>query len=503
MEYQRLINLVCQIAVERNFGSYDFENVDTTQVAKRLQRELEAADPGIKKLIRERYRVLSLPDSQPAPPSRAAINLFERSKGKFTEPRDILERTATHYLSIGNYKSSDIEQIKGDFDAQDLFGRTSLHYMCLNDGVYVEQPQDLINCGAGLDVQARDGATPLHYAAMRGREDKARLLIEAGATVDIWDLAGRSPLHTAAVHGHVAVVEYLWDKSRTELRDRWGWTVLHLAAKSGSDLVVKLLLRLKCDKEAKDRRGRTALLLAVIAGKKSVVTFLISEGANTDIRDNHAFDIFMNAVIVGRVNMVRLLIDQGLYDTRRYIDDLLPLATALRRGQEDMVWLLIDRSLIHEWREFSGRNLLHFAAMGPKNTIMIQELLDRGFDINAEGRNDMSPLHEAVQCERFSNVKFLIEKGANVNQPDLWGQTPLWAAIDSGQVHIVELLLDNGASVDVSSTESRPQTLLSMVKKQGNQEIIDMIRQKQAISEDDWEAIPCLSDLSPTASIVN
>ena len=71
-------------------------------------------------------------------------------------------------------------------------------------------------------MQGRDGATPLHYAAMKGDRDKVKLLIESGAAIDVWDLAGRLPLHTAAVHGHVRVVEYLSDKAKQDLRDRSG-----------------------------------------------------------------------------------------------------------------------------------------------------------------------------------------------------------------------------------------------------------------------------------------
>jgi ankyrin repeat protein len=52
---------------------------------------------------------------------------------------------------------------------------------------------DLIVLGANLDWQDNLGYTPLHWAAVYGRVEIARMLIDAGARKDIEDKEGRIP----------------------------------------------------------------------------------------------------------------------------------------------------------------------------------------------------------------------------------------------------------------------------------------------------------------------
>jgi ankyrin repeat protein len=66
----------------------------------------------------------------------------------------------------------------------------------------------LLEAGANVDGEDRDGATALHYA---GRSEIVAALITAGADVHHEDRAGRTPGHRACERSDMSVVQVLLD----------------------------------------------------------------------------------------------------------------------------------------------------------------------------------------------------------------------------------------------------------------------------------------------------
>jgi hypothetical protein len=60
-----------------------------------------------------------------------------------------------------------------------------------------------------IDIQDKDGKTPLHIAALERREKVVSLLIQVGAKIDIKDKTNKTPLDIAAEKGHENVVSLL------------------------------------------------------------------------------------------------------------------------------------------------------------------------------------------------------------------------------------------------------------------------------------------------------
>ena len=73
----------------------------------------------------------------------------------------------------------------------------------------------LIEHGAGVNVTDERGWTPLHFAAMHGRVENAKILINSGAEVNAKDRLGKTPLHWAASREKKEMVAYLRSQDGT------------------------------------------------------------------------------------------------------------------------------------------------------------------------------------------------------------------------------------------------------------------------------------------------
>jgi hypothetical protein len=102
--------------------------------------------------------------------------------------------------------------------------------------------KELLSKGANVNARDENGQTPLHWAAIHGRVDVARLLLEHGADVNARDENGQTPLRWAAIHGHVDVARLLLDHGADpSIRDRDGRTPLDIARAMGHKELVRVI----------------------------------------------------------------------------------------------------------------------------------------------------------------------------------------------------------------------------------------------------------------------
>jgi ankyrin repeat protein len=314
-EYLRLMNLILELKparVSESSRSFHIETEDLVKLISDLQRELKHADPAQQEALSKTYEILGRdPDTSQA--YKEALRLTAENSDPKEDERDPLYRTGTHYAAI-TISMTDLEKIlekQHEINAQDLFGRTALHYTCFSRRGSLEAIHLLLEYGADLDIRARHGATPLHYAAMTGDREKVMALVEAGTKIDTPDLSGGSPLYTAAFYGHRDVVVYLWEKANKDLRDRSGWNALHLAAMSGHEEVVKTLVEAGTDREAKDREGRSPLHLAAMAGKEAVAKSFVKAGADREAKDRKGRSPLHLAAMAGKEAAAKSLVEAG------------------------------------------------------------------------------------------------------------------------------------------------------------------------------------------------
>jgi ankyrin repeat protein len=173
----------------------------------------------------------------------------------------------------------------------DQYGQTLLFWAI--EGNQGEVLKLLLDAGASLDRRNQFDETPLLLASTNdaGKLDHrvlVPLLLDRGAQIDAL---------AAAAMGKTELLETYRDT--LNLRNRYGWTPLHWAARNGHLQTVTALLDWGADVNAADANGWTPLFPAAYWGQRAdVVQRLLDTGANALHRDRFGNDI--NAYDVGK-----------------------------------------------------------------------------------------------------------------------------------------------------------------------------------------------------------
>ena len=157
---------------------------------------------------------------------------------------------------------------------------------------------------------------------------------------------------------------------------------------------------------ARDDKGLSAVRAALYAHQQVVADVLLEAGPELDVFD---------AAAAGDVDRLTELLD----------------------GHGDLVGAWSD----------DGFNPLHLAEFFDRGEA-VRLLLDRGAEVGAVARNDMSvqPLHSAVAANSMEIVTALLVAGADPNARQQGGFTPLMAAEQQEEEgDMLRLLMDHGA----------------------------------------------------------
>ncbi|XP_065915152.1 transient receptor potential cation channel subfamily A member 1-like [Dysidea avara] len=138
-----------------------------------------------------------------------------------------------------------------------------------------------------------------------------------------------------------------------------------------------------------------------------------------------------------------------------------------------------DSSKLHR-RSKHGFTLLHHAAKENKAEI-IEFLVSKGCDIDADDDEEQTALHKAAMFGYAATVKVLLDNGANVNKGDGNGNTPLHIVIFSGgDIEVIKVLM---VKADPCVKNNEGQNALHFAVKYHKVDAIDLILNCQQISE--------------------
>lgn len=307
-----------------------------------------------------------------------------------------------------------------------------LHWAASNGSV--EMVQLLLDRGADVNARSRflmpyfggydtfynGQQTPLLLAAARGHTAVARLLLEHGAQVDVQNQFGATPLDLAAAGGNAELMELLLarhaqlDPTTRPIRPQDAlmgmggrrWSVLHLAAESGSPAAIKLLLAQKQSPTTRDVEQQTPL--------HALVSFS---------------DVGQRLASKGWTYMGSPPLDVGASKQKLARGDRL---AALR--------LLVEAGADVNATDGAGHTPLYYARKAAPGSELEKVLVEKGAQLSIW---DASILGDTARVEQI-----LKQSPQALDQPDPQRRTPLLLVVAERAWPMAKFLLEHGAKVD-------------------------------------------------------
>jgi ankyrin repeat protein len=224
---------------------------------------------------------------------------------------------------------------------------------------------------------------------------------------------------------------------------------IHDAARKGDAKKVQALLQVdpKLVNE-KDSLGDTPLHVAALHGQIEVVQALIAAGADVNAKNNYA------------------PFTPG---------DLWPYLSP--SNHPDPVALLSVHAIDQRDTQ-NGYTPLDLATFSARYKPVVELLVTKGANVNAQASSGASPLFWAVMRDQKDEVKFLIEHGANVNAADAYGDTILDIVLHLQYTSMIQMLLDK--DVDVNALDQSQHRPLTYALQMDDHRWADLLRKKGA-----------------------
>ncbi len=359
--------------------------------------------------------------------------------------------------------------LKEDSSLINKASRSGMRYTPLQHAVYHSKKKALkclLANKADLEAKNRYSQTAMHIAAQRNNQEVVKMLLEAGASVDVQDRNGYSPLwYSIAYYNNNKITPLLIEKSKNlNAKTKYGQTYLTTAAQYGRDAIVKTLIEKGVSVDTPDKNGVTALMYAMQRSRMNLIDLLIKKGADINRVDNEGRNAFTWAVMSNNLAHIKNV-------WKKFPD---PEKLLNKSGKSGMTAL--------------------YPAVQYNNVSLVEWLISKGANAKTQPKkNHQGYLHFAAQHRNSKLFKLLIENGAAVSALDYQKNTPMhyvahggnptWGRM--GQMNdslrkqfgeMAKLLVANKAEME--SKNQQKKTPLEIAMAQDNYMVVDVLIEK-------------------------
>ncbi|XP_065343666.1 uncharacterized protein LOC135941846 [Cloeon dipterum] len=338
-----------------------------------------------------------------------------------------------------------------------LFGNTPLHHAALEN--YPEILEMLVNHGADVNLQNKNGWTALHLAA-RYNPELSQTLLDHGADVNSKEIDAWTPLLLAARFYPELSKTLLNHGADVNSNTKMGSSPLHFAARYNPELS-QTLLDHGADINSKEIDAWTPLHFAARYNPELSQT-LLDHGADINSKE---IDAWTPLHFAARYNpeLSQTLLDHGADVNSKEIDAWTPLHFAARYNP-DLSQTLLDHGAYVNSNTKMGSSPLHFAAR--YNPELSQKLLDHGADVYLENREGWTALHVAARYNPKLALKLIDHAiDADILESKFKNEwTALHLAMEINCPESVQKLPGKGADVNLQNGDGSKALQLAKVQ---------------------------------------
>ncbi len=302
--------------------------------------------------------------------------------------------------------------------------------------------------------------------ARDGRHDLVKVLLDVGASIEVKDKSGYTALHLAALSGDTGTIQLLLD-ARLDLNAQDtsgdGVTALHEAATNLD--ATRLLLKSGANINAQNKHMKTPLIQAADSEVFEVVRHLLNHHAKVNLLDDNGENVLHHAAIGNSAKIAKLLLQSGADVGVLNKDGRTPLMVAItsRQRSTGVNYDVIEELIVpHPSRGTldpdTGNNVLHnFLHIGCSGCIEILLELELPFSLDDPNDKGLTPLLQAIHKGYRKEAILLIKHGADVNKKGFGDGVPkdttpiIWATyrynFHPDNLTLVQELLDAGANL--------------------------------------------------------
>ena len=333
-----------------------------------------------------------------------------------------------------------------------------------------------LNNGAEVNRRGRDNETPLHLA-IRGRQFMiAKILLEHGADSNAESNEGVTPLQILSdsyfreKFNVLNLAQLLKHGAEVNRRDKANNTPLHLTIRGNRFILARMLLEHGADANVENYEGETPLHMLSQSSSKDegiilnlALLLITNHGVEVNKQDKVNNTPLHLAIRRNRSRLVGILLEHGADANAENNEGMTPLQILSESDANDernllniAQLLLMHGAEVNRWDK-ANNTPLHLAIRRSRSRLA-GILFEHGANANAENNEGMTPLQILSEsdaddeCDILNLAKLLLKCGAEVNRCDKANNTPLHLAMQRNRFMIAETLLEHGADANVENS---------------------------------------------------